>query len=46
MHSKKLACYFDNNALKFFYIHNLADALNRYKTLAKEHKELHSSTPH
>ena len=34
MCSKKLACYFDNNALKFFY--NLTDALNRYKTSAKE----------
>ena len=48
MRSKKLACYFDNNALKFFKVlyNNLADALNRYKTFAKEHKELHSSTPH
>ena len=33
MSSKKLACYFGN----------MADALNRYKTSAKEHQELHSS---
>ena len=39
MCSKKLACYFDNDAFKFFF--NFADALNRYKTSAKEYQEQH-----
>ena len=44
MCSKKLACYYDNNAFKLIY--NLADDLNRYKSSPKEHQKLHSSTPH